>query len=75
MIGGNPVTYLRANNSALPHVHPLNSVFPHSIEYFLCLTLEYNNNHCCWWCLLINAGTYFEYGELCWKGRHASAGG
>jgi len=26
MIGGNPITFLRANNSALPHVRPLNSI-------------------------------------------------
>jgi hypothetical protein len=70
MIGGNPVTFLRANNSALPHVQPLNSVYLHSREHFissfdLCIIQD----------IIDNAGTCFEYGELCWKGRHASAGG
>lgn len=27
------------------------------------------------WVVVLIAGTDFEYGELCWKGRHASAGG
>jgi hypothetical protein len=35
MIGGNPVTFLRANNSALPHVKPLNSVYLHTREHFI----------------------------------------
>jgi len=74
MIGGNPITFLRANSSALPHVWPLISIFPHRLEYFKLRSILVGNitiivGGAC------NAGADFEYGELCWKGRHASAGG